>query len=87
MKLGYGHFGNGISVWDSTKSDKVKGDYLKVAFIDSNRNITFYQDALRFLLIRNFGVREIIDYARTANPTISASQDIHVFNTIKEKTI
>lgn len=70
----FGHLGNGITVWDTTKQDNTNFDYLKIAHIDKNRNIEFYVNDLD---------KEELDYiniyANTANPRISSSQAQLVF--------
>lgn len=39
-ELGYGHLGNGLSVWDRLHEEH--GDYKKVAHISETREITFH---------------------------------------------
>ncbi len=40
MKLMHAHLGNGLTIWD--KDREKNGDYLKVAHINANREITYY---------------------------------------------
>lgn len=69
--LGFGHMGNGIVVWDTAR--KENNDYLKVATIDSNRKLTFRA------ALTGEQEEEIRNYAYTANPSISATQNLPVF--------
>lgn len=39
-KLGFGHLGNGVTVWDSGR--EVNGDYLTLAHIAYDRRVTYY---------------------------------------------
>jgi hypothetical protein len=70
--LFYGHFGNGISI--SNRKELQHGDYKKLAHIDSNRKTTFYE-SLPYEI-----EQEILNYAKTGNPTISATQNQPVFH-------
>lgn len=72
--LMFGHFGNGILV--VTKEITENNDYMKLAHIDIDRNIHTYK------VIPAHIMDEISNYVKTANPTISISQDALVFNTI-----
>ena len=70
--LGFGHLGNGITVYD--RSRKILGDYLTVAHIDSSRKISYTQAPIseqQFI--------DIEEYAIKADPNISASQHNKVF--------
>ena len=40
--LGYGHLGNGMTVWN--KAELANGDYKTVAHIQPDRTVTFYED-------------------------------------------
>lgn len=40
--LGYGHLGNGMTVWN--KAELADGDYKTVAHIQPDRTVTFYED-------------------------------------------
>ncbi|MFA7157047.1 MAG: hypothetical protein WC123_05070 [Bacilli bacterium] len=64
--------GNGITVCDRNK--EVNGDYQRVAHIDSNRNVQYYVRVTEEASI------EIERYAKTENPSISATQKGGVFN-------
>jgi len=75
-KLGYGHFGNGITVWNSLETQH--GDYKRIAHISADREVKFY-DTLPIEI-----EQEILHYAKTANPTISVSQEVPVFTTPAE---
>ena len=73
-KLGFGHMGNGLTVWNSLEYEH--GDYKTVAHIAADRTVTFYDDKMPE------SVRKIIiDEAETANLTISATQNDPVFST------
>ena len=73
-KLGFGHMGNGMTVWNSLAYEN--GDYKIVAHIAPDRTVTFYDDEMPE------SIRErIIREAETANPSISATQDAPVFST------
>lgn len=73
-KLGFGHMGNGMTVWNSLAYEN--GDYKIVAHIAPDRTVTFYDDEMPES-IRT----QIIHEAETANPSISATQDAPVFST------
>ena len=73
-KLGFGHMGNGLTVWNSLAYEN--GDYKTVAHIAPDRTVTFYDDDMPESVRRR-----IIHEAETANPTISATQDAPVFST------
>lgn len=70
--LGYGHLGNGITIWN--RAEEIHGDYKTVAHIGSNRTVKFYEELPENLQ------QEILHYAKTSNPTISATQDNPVFH-------
>ncbi|MBQ6256218.1 MAG: hypothetical protein IJJ60_06470, partial [Clostridia bacterium] len=73
-KLGFGHMGNGLTVWNSLEYEH--GDYKTVAHIAADRTVTFYDDKMPE------SVRKIIiEEAETANLTISATQNDPVFST------
>ena len=71
-KLGFGSLGNGVTVWDSLHEKD--GDYVQVAHISYDREITFYLKRLE-LEYR----KQIEDYARHANPMRSTCQQDPVF--------
>lgn len=72
--LGFGHMGNGLTVWN--RLEERDGDYVTVAHIGPDRSVTFYDDAMPE------SVRARIEHeARTSNPTVSATQDTPVFDT------
>ena len=71
--LGYGHLGNGITVWNRLEEEH--GDYKTVAHIAPDRTVTFYDEEMPQ------AVREEIQWiADTSEITISATQDGPVFN-------
>lgn len=73
--LGFGHFGNRISVWD--RNSLKNHDYETVAHIDSYRTVKLYKETL------SAEAREKIeDYAKNANPRISTTQHQPVFRTV-----
>ncbi len=80
-KLGFGHMGNGLTVWNSLEYEH--GDYKTVAHIGADRTVKFYDDEMPE------SVRKIImEEAETANPTISATQYDPVFSTSpRERTL
>lgn len=70
--LGYGHLGNGITVWNRLEEEH--GDYKTVAHIAPDRTVTFYEEEMPQ------AVREEIQrIADTSEMTISATQDAPVF--------
>lgn len=70
--LGYGHLGNGITVWN--RLEKEHGDYKTVAHIAPDRTVTIYDEEMPQ------AVREEIQrIADTSEMTISATQDAPVF--------
>lgn len=72
FELGFGHLGNGISVWNRKKEEH--GDYQKVAHIDRNRKIIWYIKNLP-----NNIKKEIEDFAKNENPSVSTTQSDKVF--------
>ena len=73
--LGYGHKGNGLTVWN--RLEEKAGDYVTVAHIGPDRNVTFFDKAMPY----SVKVR-IEQVAHTSNMTISATQEVPVFNTL-----
>ena len=72
--LGYGHLGNGLTVWNRLEEEH--GDYKTIAHIAPDRTVTFYEDGLPE------DVRaQIEEVAATSTMTISATQDAPVFST------
>ena len=70
--LGYGHLGNGITVWNRLEEEH--GDYKTVAHIAPDRTVTIYDEEMPQ------AVREEIQrIADTSEMTISATQDAPVF--------
>lgn len=72
--LGYGHMGNGLTVWN--RLEEVHGDYKTLAHIYSDRSIVFFDTKLPEEI--NERIREI---AATSEMTVSATQDTPVFST------
>ena len=72
--LGYGHMGNGFTVWNRLRM--VDGDYQTVAHIAPDRSVTIYDadmpDDVR---------QRIYDIAATSDARISETQDAPVFST------
>ena len=72
--LGYGHLGNGLTVWNRLEEEH--GDYKTLAYIAPDRTVTFYDpdlpDSIR---------EQIQQIAATSELTISATQDAPVFST------
>ncbi|HJB97441.1 MAG TPA: DEAD/DEAH box helicase family protein, partial [Candidatus Acutalibacter pullicola] len=70
--LGYGHMGNGLTVWNRLEEEH--GDYKTVAHIAPDRTVTIYDEEMPQ------AVREEIKrIADTSEMTISATQDAPVF--------
>ena len=70
--LGYGHLGNGITVWNRLEEEH--GDYKTVAHIAPDRTVTIYDEEMPQ------AVREEIQrIADTSEMAISATQDAPVF--------
>ena len=72
--IGYGHLGNGISVWNRKR--EIHGDYEKIAHISIERKVEFYGDVPAS--IKN----EIELFAATENPQRSTCQPEGVFQTV-----
>lgn len=71
--LGYGHLGNGVTVWNRLEEEH--GDYKTVAHIAPDRTVTIYDEEMPQ------AVREEIQrVADTSEMTVSATQDAPVFN-------
>lgn len=70
--LGYGHLGNGLTVWNRLEEEH--GDYKTVAHIAPDRTVTIYDEEMPR------AVREEIQrIADTSEMTISVTQDAPVF--------
>jgi hypothetical protein len=80
-KLVFVTLGNGITVYDGNKELRddhlSNGDYQKVAHIDSQRNVTIYDNPNNCLT--DSEIHRINEFAWMANPKISQSQDKLVF--------
>lgn len=76
-ELGFGHLGNGITVWNS--ANEVHGDYQTVAHISADREITFYDKNMPESV-----VQQIRDFAEKETPPMSATQHSPVFNTVSD---
>lgn len=74
-ELGYGHMGNGLTVWN--RMEEKDGDYVTVAHIAPDRTITFYDkdmpDTVKV---------QIEKTARTTEMRVSATQDTPVFSVL-----
>ena len=70
--LGYGHLGNGLTVWNRLEEEH--GDYKTVAHIAPDRTVTIYDEEMP-QAVRD----EIKRIADTSEMTISATQDVPVF--------
>ena len=70
--LGYGHMGNGSTVWNRLEEEH--GDYKTVAHIGPDRKVTIYDEEMP-QAVRD----EIKRIADTSEMTISATQDAPVF--------
>ena len=71
--LGYGHMGNGLTVWNRLEEEH--GDYKIVAHIAPDRAVTFYDQDMPEVVKAK--IRKI---AMTAEMSISATQDAPVFS-------
>ena len=71
--LGYGHLGNGLTVWNRLKEEH--GDYMTVAHIAPDRTVTFYDQAMPEVV-----KAQIRKMALTAEMSISSTQDAPVFS-------
>ncbi|WP_369282999.1 YodL domain-containing protein [Oscillibacter sp. GMB15532] len=78
--LGYGHMGNGLTVWN--RLEEQNGDYVTVAHIDPDRSVTFYDKNMPESV--RAGIEKI---ARTSDMRISATQDAPVFRTAPEPVL
>lgn len=65
--LGFGHLGNGVTVWD--RSRERNGDYLTVAHISRERKIDWHAK------VSPAQKERIEEFARTDNMTRSATQN------------
>lgn len=72
-ELGYGHMGNGLTVWN--RLEEKDGDYVTVAHIGPDRKVTFYSKDMP-----NDVKAQIEETARTAEMSVSATQDAPVFS-------
>lgn len=73
--LGYGHLGNGLTVWNRLEEEH--GDYKTVAHIAPDRTVTIYDEEMPQ------AVREEIQrIADTSEMTVSATQDAPVFTVL-----
>ena len=80
-KLGFGHMGNGLVVWNSLEYEH--GDYKTVAHIAADRTVKFYDDEMPE------SVRKIIiEEAETSDDRVSVTQNDPVFSTPpRERTL
>ena len=72
--LGFGHFGNGLLVWNRFKYEH--GDYEDIAYIRSDRSVKYYKGDLPDEV-----VGRIYRVAVSSTVAISATQDAPVFCT------
>ena len=72
--LGYGHMGNGLTVWNRLEEEH--GDYKTVAHIAPDRTVTFYDKDMPEAV-----KAQIRKTALTAEMSVSATQDTPVFST------
>src|SRR5699024_4904914 len=70
--LGYGHLGNGLTVWNRLEEED--GDYKTVAHIAPDRTVTIYDEEMT-QMVRD----EIQRIADPSEMTISATQGAPVF--------
>ena len=72
--LGYGHLGNGLTVWNRLEEEH--GDYKTIAHIAPDRTVKFYVDDLPEDI-----QKRIQQIAAASEMTISTTQDTPVFST------
>lgn len=72
-ELGYGHMGNGLTVWN--RLEEKDGDYVTVAHIAPDRKVTFYDKDMPDEI-----KAKIEETARTTEMSVSATQDAPVFS-------
>ncbi|GHU89237.1 hypothetical protein FACS1894202_06970 [Clostridia bacterium] len=77
--LGYGHLGNGVTVWN--RAEERDHDYVTVAHIERDRSVTFYDKDMPADV-----KAQIEKEAKTMDINISATQSGKVFSTPPEKT-
>lgn len=77
--LGFGHLGNGLTVWN--RLEEKNGDYVTVAHIAPDRTITYRENELPDNI-----KAEIEEVARTSDMTVSATQDTPVFTAPSQNT-
>lgn len=70
--LGYGHLGNGLTVWN--RLDERGGDYVTVAHIAPDRSVRFYDKEMPESLRKR-----VFEVARTSNDMASATQARPIF--------
>jgi hypothetical protein len=66
--LGGGYLGNGVVYWN--RMEEVNGDYKKIAHIEADRYVKFYEPLPEYIK------HEIIGYAAAGTPQNSAGNDI-----------
>lgn len=79
-ELGYGHMGNGLTVW--SRLEEQHGDYITVAHIDPDRSVTFYDTDMPETV--KAGIEKV---ARTSDMRVSSTQDMPVFHTTPEPAL
>lgn len=72
--LGFGHLGNGITVWNRLEEEN--GDYKTLAHIAQDRSVFFYDDDLPHEIRQ-----QIQETAKRTDMTVSATQEKKVFFT------
>ncbi|AOT68757.1 YodL domain-containing protein [Geosporobacter ferrireducens] len=72
-ELGYGHMGNGLTVWN--RLEEKDGDYVTVAHIATDRSVTFYDKDMP-----DDVKAQIEETARTTEMSVSATQDAPLFS-------
>lgn len=77
-ELGFGHLGNGVTVWNKLREEN--GDYQTVAHISADREITFYDKN-----IPESVMDQIREFAANENPSISATQSVPVFGSVAKE--
>lgn len=78
--LGYGHMGNGLTVWN--RLEEKDGDYITIAHIASDRSVTFFDQDMP----ENVKKR-IEQVARTSELTVSTAQDTPVFAASNDRPV
>lgn len=78
--LGFGHLGNGVTVWNRLAEEY--GDYKTVAHISPERAVTYYDKAMPESV-----KQQIREFAERSTMTVSATQEQPVFHTPSKELV